>query len=326
MSKSASLATTIDEVLDRTVAPGYSRIGHAVRRRSRTWPADPAHGALEGKDVLVTGASSGLGTAAAKGVLDLGGHVHAIVRDAAKMAKVVDEWAEEDPAVRERVHVWTCDLADLDSVNRCAGELFAALPAVHGIIHNAGALPAERVETAQGVELTMGLHVISPIVLTEALVPLLAPGSQVVFVTSGGMYAQGLPADDPNYLRGTYSGVTAYARSKRAQVELLPILQQRWTAFSGAQVQAMHPGWARSPGLDTSLPTFARLTRPLLRTPESGADTAVWLVAQTGLGGGRLWHDRRPRRTHLASGTVTSVPDLEKFWAWVREQAGLADR
>lgn len=321
----ADLASTLDELLDRSVALGYSRIGPAVRRRARGWPADPPPGALRDRHVVVTGASSGLGAAAARAVLDLGGHLHAVVRDVDKMAGVVAGWGLS-PEEAERVTVWRCDLADLDSVNACASELFTALPALHGIIHNAGALPAQRQETAQGVELTMGLHVISPVVLTEALVPLLAPGSQVVFVTSGGMYAQALPVDDPDYEVGDYSGVIAYARSKRAQVELLPVLQRRWNAAAGVEVQAMHPGWARSPGLDTSLPRFARVMGPILRSPEDGADTAVWLVAQPGLGGGRLWHDRRPRRTHLASATVTSAPDLDRFWAWVCQQAGLGDR
>ena len=114
-------------------------------------------------------------------------------------------------------------------------------------------------------------------------------------VTSGGMYGQRLRADDPEYLQGDYSPTTAYARSKRAQVELLPVLDQRWGG-SGISVHATHPGWADTPGVVDSLPTFHRVTGPLLRDAEGGADTTVWLAATEPVPtGGRLWHDRRPR-------------------------------
>ena len=63
------------------------------------------------------------------------------------------------------------------------------------------------------------------------------------FVTSGGMYLQQLRADDPEYRAEDYRPTRAYARSKRAQVELLPDLQERWGDF-GISVSAMHPGWS----------------------------------------------------------------------------------
>ena len=83
-------------------------------------------------------------------------------------------------------------------------------------------------------------------------------------VTSGGMYGQPLRADDPEYVKDDYSPTTAYARSKRAQVELLPLLQRRWGA-ENAHVWATHPGWAATPGVAESLPRFNKLTGPILR-------------------------------------------------------------
>ena len=74
-------------------------------------------------------------------------------------------------------------------------------------------------------------------------------------VTSGGMYSQRLRDDDPEYLKGEYAPTTAYARSKRAQIELLPVLDDRWGA-PGITVHATHPGWADTPGVVDSLPTF----------------------------------------------------------------------
>ena len=107
----------------------------------------------------------------------------------------------------------------------------------------------------------MALHVLGPVAMTEALLPALDDAARVVLVTSGGMYAQSLPADDPEYLHDEYSPTASYARSKRAQVELLPVLQERWPRLC---VHATHPGWADTPGVQESLPTFRRLASPLL--------------------------------------------------------------
>jgi len=70
-----ALSVGIDTVLDRTVAPGYTRIGPAIRRHLPTWPADPEPDALEGRVVAVTGATSGLGLATAEGLARLGAEV-----------------------------------------------------------------------------------------------------------------------------------------------------------------------------------------------------------------------------------------------------------
>ena len=125
------------------------------------------------------------------------------------------------------------------------------------------------------------------------------------------MYGQRLRADDPAYLGGEYSPTTAYARSKRAQVELLPVLAQRW-APEGVVVGATHPGWADTPGVETSLPTFHKLTGPLLRDAEGGADTTVWLAAtEPAPAGGLLWHDRRPAHPPAAE-TRTGEAERER--------------
>ena len=295
----------VDTILDRTVAPGYTNVGLAIRKRLPGWPADPPAGALAGKHVAVTGATSGLGTATAAGLKALGAHVHVIVRDPSKAAAL-------DPSYT----VWRCDVGDLDDVRRFAEEFTDAGHTLQALVHNAGAMPPERTESAQGHELTMSLHVLGPVLMTELLRPSLADGARVVLVTSGGMYAQPLREDDPEYLRGDYSPTTAYARSKRAQVELLPVLQREW---AGIDVHATHPGWADTPGVQESLPTFRKVTGPFLRDADGGADTTVWLVAtEPAPEAPALWHDRRPRPTSILRKTRTTDEQRERLWAWVR--------
>jgi NAD(P)-dependent dehydrogenase (short-subunit alcohol dehydrogenase family) len=324
-----SVARAVDAALDRAVVPGYTVMGEAVRRRLPTWPADPAPCALRGRRAMVTGASSGLGIATVDGLAALGADVVLVVRDTDKGDRVLADLQRRHPA--SRLTLARCDVGDLYDVRRFATELTDALGdgldgGIDVLVHNAGTMPARRSESPQGHELSMAVHVLGPVLMTELLRDRLAAadrGARVVLVTSGGMYAQQLRADDPGYVEGDYSPTTAYARSKRAQVELLPILQRQWS-FDGVDVHAMHPGWADTPGVADSLPRFHRLTGPLLRDPARGADTTVWLAAtEPPPTGGLLWHDRHPRPTHLLRRTRTPPADRERLWAWVVDQLGL---
>jgi NAD(P)-dependent dehydrogenase (short-subunit alcohol dehydrogenase family) len=223
------------------------------------------------------------------------------------------------------VEVHRCDVGDLDDVRRFAGAFRAGGHHLDVLVHNAGVMPPERTESAQGLELAMAVHVLGPVLMTELLRPTLRESDtpRVLMVTSGGMYSQPLRADDPEYVQGDYSPTTAYARSKRAQVELLPVLQRRW-GVEGAHVWATHPGWAATPGVAASLPRFNKLTGPVLRDADGGVDTTVWLSAvEPPPSGGGLWHDRRQRPTSFLPRTRPRPGDVDRMWAWVAEQTGV---
>jgi NAD(P)-dependent dehydrogenase (short-subunit alcohol dehydrogenase family) len=318
------LTRAVDAVMDRSLVLGYTTIGLAVRRTLPGWPADPLPRSLEGRHVLVTGASSGLGTATVEGLVAYGAVVHMLVRDEAKGTAVAERIRATHPGAE--VRLWRCDVADLDDVRRFAADFAGEVPDLRAIVHNAGVMPPTRTESPQGHELSMAVHLVGPVVMTEALRGPLAAGSsggRVVLVSSGGMYGQPLRADDPGYTTGDYSPTTSYARSKRWQVEMAPLLGERWAA-DGTTVATMHPGWADTPGVQESLPTFRRITRPVLRDDAQGADTSVWLTAvEPAPPTGRFWHDRVERPTHLLPTTRASEGDRTRAWAWLREAAGL---
>lgn len=311
----------LDTLLDRTVVPGYSKIGYLVRRT--WWPADdPRPGSLAGKRALVTGAGSGLGQETALGLARLGAAVHLLVRNEVKGRAAADAILAELPGAD--VHVEVCDMSDLTAVRRVADDLAGRLPRLDVLVHNAGALPAERTESPDGHELTVAVHVLGPLLMTERLRPVLAGhDARVVLVSSGGMYTQRLPVHDPDYERGDYKGTVAYARSKRMQVALAPLMQERWRT-DGITVHTMHPGWADTPGVASSLPLFKKITGPVLRDARAGADTVVWLAAtEPAPAGGRFWHDREARPTHYRAATRESAEDRGAMWRWVRDAAGL---
>ncbi|MEU3015007.1 SDR family NAD(P)-dependent oxidoreductase [Nocardia asteroides] len=313
----------VDAFLDRTVVPGYSRLGFAVRRRS--WPDDdPAPGSMRGRRAVITGANSGIGFAVADGLAGLGATVVLAVRNAGRGADAADRLRERHPDAT--VTVVGCDVAEPDSVRRCAAEL-GETP-IDVLVHNAGVLSPERRETGTGHELTFATHVLGPLLLTELVRPLLAAarGARVVLMSSGGMYAQPLVVDDPEYRRGEYRGAAAYARTKRMQVALTPLLAAE-LGEDHIGVHAVHPGWVDTPGIADALPRFRGLTRPLLRTPAEGADTAVWLAAtRNTLPSGRFWHDRRIRPEHLRPGTRYTEADVTALWRECRALIGVPDQ
>jgi NAD(P)-dependent dehydrogenase (short-subunit alcohol dehydrogenase family) len=196
------------------------------------------------------------------------------------------------------------------------------------VVDNAGAIHQTRSVSSDGIEMTLATMVVQPFALIAGLLPLLrASGAgRVIAVTSGGMYAQRLRLGDLGSAQEPYDGVRAYARAKRAQVALIREWARR-TPDGPVRFDAMHPGWADTPGLHASLPTFARVMGPLLRTPEEGADTAVWLAAG-GAGAakdGRLYLDRRPRPFDRIPSTRLDVGDRRRLWSSVVRLAGIPD-
>lgn len=321
MSVRTGIQSLLDTALDRTIVPGYSRIGYRLRHAG--WAQDPKQGALSGRTALVTGANRGIGKAIAAGAARLGATVLLTVRDRSSGEQARREIVASDPDADVRVEV--CDVSDLAAVRAFAADLTTRISTLDVLIHNAGVLPAIRTETLDGHEVTLATHVLGPVLLTELLLPVLAISSdpRVILMSSGGMYTQPLPANDPEYRHGRYRGATAYARTKRIQVAITPILARRW-AVQHVRVYCTHPGWADTAGVASSLPTFRTITGPILRTPEEGADTAVWLAAtQPAPRTGGFWHDRRRRPEHYLPLTRFSDRDRQRVWRYCAGAIGI---
>lgn len=314
------LTRTLDTFLDRAVVPGYSRIGATVRRRF--WGADPVPFPSP-IDVVVTGASSGLGAATATELARLGARVHLVGRATDRLessaAAIRAEVPEASLVVRE------ADVSDLDSVAALVASLASEVTSIHALVHCAGVMPEGRTLTAQGHESAFATHVLGPVALTVGLRELFDAGSRVVFVSSGGMYAVPLQSTDFEYSNGRYSGVSAYARTKRMQVVVAEELARRFSAEDDPVVHSMHPGWAATPGVRSSMPVFGSVMKPILRSPADGADTIVWLVAsdQALTSTGTFWHDRVPRPTHYPPWRRDSPRARAALWSAVLDATGI---
>jgi NAD(P)-dependent dehydrogenase (short-subunit alcohol dehydrogenase family) len=313
------MTTFIDKALDTVIAPGFSNIGYKVRKKS--W--DPIDESLEGRVIVVTGATSGLGRAAAAELAGLGGDVVLVGRNRDKAAREREEITRGTG--NDRVRYEIADLSLMSEVRSLADRLLEAESRIHVLINNAGALFPERGETSEGIEQTLALNLLGHFLLTNLLIPRLVESapSRIINVASGGMYGQRISIGNLQSDRGEYKGAAVYARTKRGQV----ILTEMWAEQlkdQGVTVASMHPGWADTPGVVHSLPTFYKITKPFLRTPAEGADTIVWLAAADEAAGrsGLFWHDREPRPTHKTSRTKERPEERQELWAALSELSG----
>lgn len=317
------LSRLLDQTMDLAVVPGFTRIGYAVR--SRKWDPPWQGHPLEGKAVIITGPTAGLGKATAAGLARAGAEIHLVVRDVAKGEALVAELSElTEP---RKLRLWECDMSDLDSVRSFTTAFEAAGIDLNVLIHNAGVLSSERRSTPQGHELTFATNALGPFLMTELLVPALERGapSRVIFVSSGGMYAEGIDLDDLELDGREFEGERFYAHTKRIEVALAELFTERYAA-RGITAYSTHPGWAATAGVADALPTFNRVLGPLLRTPEQGSDTTVWMTwaPEVAEHPGAFWHDRRPRPKHRLPGTRESAADRERLWELMEAACGQA--
>ncbi|MDO8331892.1 MAG: SDR family NAD(P)-dependent oxidoreductase [Fluviicoccus sp.] len=303
----------LDWLLEKSLL-GYTRVGYAVRHRP-DWEYLPR---LDGRTVVVTGATGGLGAAAAERLAGLGARVILVGRDAVKLEAMLQRIGRLPGACKPEVE--SADLSDMKSVAALGRRLVARKPDI--LLNNAGVLLNRRTETEEGLESTFATNLLGHYILTEILLPTLAgrPGSRVINVSSGGMYTQRIRLDDPETRQMPYQGPEVYARTKRAQV----MLTRRWAKrFPALAVFSMHPGWADTTGVQNALPLFRKLTRPVLRSAAEGADTMVWLAASDEpLGAsGRFFHDRRVWPEHRMNSTRERPEETEQLDVLLEEYA-----
>jgi dehydrogenase/reductase SDR family protein 12 len=314
-----------DGVLEAPIVTSFTRFGYEARRRLAGWtPLDDY--ALAGRVIVITGATSGLGYAAAEQLARCGATLVVVGRNAERNQQAVADLvaATANPSI---THV-SADMGDYDQVRHLADRVLADHDRLDVLIHNAGALDPERHVAPDGTEATVASQVVGPFLLTSLLLDRLAASapSRVLTMSSGGMYATGLAVADLEMTPDDYNGTEQYARAKRAQVTLNEMWAERFGG-RGITFHALHPGWADTPGVDAGLPTFAKLMGPFLRTPGQGADTLVWLAADDAAleSNGRFWLDRRPRPIHrLPTTKRTDTPERRReLWNRVAEAAGV---
>ena len=243
-----------------------------------------------GRTVVVTGANTGVGLAAARMFALKGAAVVLACRDPRKGADAAERIRAERPAGSAESAV--LDLADLDSVGGFATDFASGHDRLDVLVNNAAVMRPPLSRTRQGFELQFGTNHLGPFALTGRLLPLLlrTPSARVTTTASLAQIQGRIDVDDLNWERRPYSAGAAYAQSKLANMLFAQELHRRLSAGgSGPVSTACHPGWTSSQ-ITRSSPTVMRIFGPLLgQRPEIGALSTLRAATDPGATGGSYW-------------------------------------
>lgn len=262
-------------------------------------------GDLQGRVCVLTGATQGIGRAAAEALLPTGMELVLVSRDATRLETVAARLRERAPGAK--VGVVAGDLSRMLEVRRVAAEIRARYDHLDVLLNNAGGVFVRREVTVEGLEKTFALNHLAYFLLTQELLPLLrssAP-SRVVNVSSDAHRGTRLDSADLQFERSPYRPGLAYGRSKLMNILFTRELARRLEG-TGITVNAMHPGFVRS-GFGRNNPGVARavisLAQVFARTPERGARTLVWLATSGQISGvtGKYFFDEREKEPTAAA-------------------------
>jgi NAD(P)-dependent dehydrogenase (short-subunit alcohol dehydrogenase family) len=242
---------------------------------------------LQGRRILVTGVSAGIGVETARSLVVHGAHVIGAVRNLTK-AKAATAQVRTD-AGENRFELIELDLADLKNVRACADALVARGEPFDLVIANAGVMATPFGHTVDGFESQFGTNHLGHFVLVNRIAHLMRPGSRLINLSSSGHRYSNVDLDDPNFERTPYEPFVAYGRSKTANILFAVAFDQRHRK-RGVRAAAVHPGGIRTelarhldPGQIQSI--IENLNKQLAaegkasfqwKTMEQGAATSVW--------------------------------------------------
>ena len=279
---------------------------------------------MDGKTVLVTGGTGGIGRATATRLASMGARVGITGRDAGRAQRAAGEIASESG--NGVVDVFVADMSSQAEVRRLAAEVLAAYPRLDVLINNVGGFWSHRHVTADGLEHTFALNHLAPFLLTSLLSERLIASApaRVVNVSSG---AQGMGTIDFDDLMGErrYSGQRAYNQSKLANVMFTYELARR-LAGTGVTATALHPGMTNTSfSAEDPSRAFAPLVkvmRPFMKKSERGADTPVYLASSAAAEGltGQYFANRQSRKSNKSSYDTGATARL---WQMSAELVGL---
>jgi NAD(P)-dependent dehydrogenase (short-subunit alcohol dehydrogenase family) len=202
---------------------------------------------LQGKRILVTGVSAGIGVETARSLAAHGAQVVGAARDLNKAEGATAQVRKDAEANGGSFELVALDLANLKSVRACADELLAAGKRFDVVIANAGVMATPLGHTVDGFETQFGTNHLGHFVLVNRIAPLMGNGSRLINLASSGHRFANVDLDDPNFEKTTYAPFVAYGRSKTANILFAVAFDQRHRE-RGIRAAAVHPG-----GIQTEL-------------------------------------------------------------------------
>lgn len=275
--------------------------------------------AMQGKTVIITGATSGIGEVAALHLAGQGARIVFTAREAARADDTMKKLKAANPGAAHAVHMG--GLSTLAEMKRVGAEL-AREPQIDVLVNNAGALFNKRTETADGLEKTFALNHMAYFVITNLLLPKLKPGARIVTTASDAHRGGEMDFDDLQSKRA-YMGFRVYSKSKLANILFNRELARRVPA--GVTANALHPGFVATRFGDQSggiVSGVLKVTKPLgAISPEEGARTIIYLASSPeveGVNGEYFYKCAR----HTPTKAAQNDDDARRLWQVSADIAG----
>src|SRR6266852_1462082 len=196
---------------------------------------------LDGKRILVTGVSAGIGVETARTLVAHGAQVVGAARDLGKAEAATARVREAASAGGGSFDLIALDLASLKSVRACTDALLAKGAPFDVLIANAGVMATPFGHTTDGFETQFGTNHLGHFVLVNRIAPLIREGGRLINLASAGHRFSNVDLEDPNFVRTPYEPFVAYGRSKTANI-LFAVAFDRRHRGNGLRAAAVHPG------------------------------------------------------------------------------------
>lgn len=281
-------------------------------------------GTLEGKYVLVTGATSGMGKVTAQRLAEAGATVVLAGRNAEKTQATVQEIQQRTP--QSDVRSLVADLSSLAQVRALAQAYRDANPRLDVLIHNAGGMFGKRQLSADGQEMTFALNVFAPFLLTHLLLDTLQASApaRIITIASVQHAGQQVPFEDMTHEKG-YKPLQVYGQSKLMAIMFTYALARRLQG-KGVTANALHPGVvATNFGKEAGgvWPVLFTIMAPVALSPEKGAQTTIYLASSPAVAtaSGEYFVKSKPVQSSPASYDVAAQ---ERLWTLCEQVCGIA--
>ncbi len=277
---------------------------------------------LDGKNVVITGATSGIGKEAAIEIARMKPCLVLPVRNLEKGEQVKKQIVAEsdNPAV----YLMKCDLASFDSIRNFAREFKKQFSGLHLLINNAGIWQNKKSETKDGIEMTFGVNHLGPFLLTNLLLDEIRSGvpARIINVSSEAHRYTGMNFNDPEGKK-KFSTFKAYGQSKLANILFTRYLAQMLRE-DGVTVNCMHPGFVATNLFDRIAPFLRPVFGLFMKTPRQGAETIVFLALSPGVEGstGGYYVNKKKKKP---SGAALDNKAAEKLWMLSSQYTGMEE-
>ena len=279
---------------------------------------------MQGKTVVITGATSGIGEVAACVLAQHGARIVLVARDHVRGQRMLERLEAVASGRNHVVHY--ANLSRLAEMKRVAEAIAASEERIDVLINNAGALFPTRQVTGDALEMTFAINHIAYFVMTNLLLGRLkaTPGARIVSTASNAHERANLDFDDLQLEKG-YSGLRMYGRSKLMNILFTRELSNR-LAGTGVTANCLHPGFVATRFADTGGGLWSWLVRGAKKfalTPQEGAKTLIYLASSPAVDGitGKYFHECKQV---MPTARAQNDADAHRLWEISLQLSGLA--